>query len=157
MLKGILIVSAICLVYEFLCNLNDMIYLCVTNYKINTNKQISNRLIHIRRLCIRANVRINDLVFYHPENSENTIQDYVIQASGEYRRLVFQCINPIYWVKCILFLPQRIVSYFNFNVEGIVAKVFNLLYWVINILCQLYSDEVKSFIDVIIENVNFGG
>lgn len=157
MLKTILIITGICIVYEFLSNFCDMMYLYKTNYKINTNKQVLDRMIHVRNLCAKAHVLMDRHVFESPDRFEDVIHKYTFQAAGEYRHRVLQCLNPVYWVKCVLFLPQRIIGYFDFNVESIATKIFNSLYWVVNILVQLYSSEVKTFIDTIIKNVDFGG
>jgi hypothetical protein len=151
-LKWLLIVSAVCLGYEFLSNLNDMIYLCITNYKISTEKPILDRLVHVRNLCIKADVRINDLKFNHPQSSLNEIHTYLIQAIGEYRRMVLQCINPIYWVKLVLFLPQRIIYYLGFNANGIFTKLLNFIYWIVNTLIALYPNEIKMIIESVIKN-----
>ena len=147
MIKWILIISAIWFVIELFSNLGDMLYLYKTNGKLNSGSHILDRLIHARNLCYKAGVDVDNYYFKYPDKNYTGIQNYILQAAGEYKHRAWRCFNPVYWIKCVLFLPKNIIKYFGGDSESLFAKIINGIYWLIGILVQLYPTEIKNIID----------
>lgn len=56
----------------------------------------------------------------------------------EYRRTF----SVKYWVNFLVFLPQKIFAYFNLNEDQFIAKLFNLIYWILTGLWALYKKQL---------------
>ena len=147
MIKCILIISALWFVIELFSNVGDMLYLLKTNAKLHAGEHILDRLIHVRDLCYKAGVCVDSHYFKYPDRNYTGISNYIVQAIGEYKHRALRCLNPVYWVKCLFFLPKNIIGYFGGNSESILAKTINGVYWLIGITVQLYPTETKNIIE----------
>lgn len=67
-------------------------------------------------------------------------------AIGVFRGRIFECLNPVYWVDCVLFLPKNILKYLNVSVESILVKFCQLIYWLVGIIVTLFSTDIANFI-----------
>lgn len=78
-----------------------------------------------------------------------------LDAIGICKNNVFNCFNPFYWLKIILFLPQKITNYFNFPQENTFTKIFQFVYWILSIIftfaISVYPDEINAFFSSLIK------
>ncbi len=72
------------------------------------------------------------------------------EAKGNYWSKFINSFNPFYWLRFILFIPKKIFSYLGLKEESIIIKIFQLIYWLIGIICtfalSIFPEEIKHFI-----------
>ena len=73
------------------------------------------------------------------------------EMRGVLKERIFGTINPIYWLNIIIFLPQKIVKYLGLKETSILAKILNLLWWIIGIPITLLQDSFSDKLKVLIE------
>jgi len=52
------------------------------------------------------------------------------EAIGVYRKRWVESFNPIFWIECVLKLPQYIFGYFGVLPDKAYVKIFQILYWI---------------------------
>jgi hypothetical protein len=79
------------------------------------------------------------------------------EAIGVYKDRMWETISPFYWIKTIVWLPKRFLSYLGISDSNLAAKIVNSLfqgvYWLVAIAFIAYNDEFKTFALFIIERV----
>ena len=96
-----------------------------------------------------ANVR-----FY--KNLNNTREDIVSlsqkafhQAIGVYRQRMIDAINPLYWIKFILYLPKIALGYLGVKENNFFINLFQIVYWLCSIIVGILSldniEIIKKF------------
>lgn len=119
---------------------------------------IAERVTEIRALFERAGLRGGKGSFIEPvgfsyatsrtfsyfDNIHMKRQDIVEQISlsfqmaiGDYKSRVRESINPIFWLETLIFLPAKIVGYPGLSESSTVAKIANVLGWIIAILAAI--------------------
>lgn len=72
------------------------------------------------------------------------------RAAGVYKYRMLESFSPIYWVQAILFLPRSILVYLGVPSDEIIAKLFQLVYWVLGIILgfvlSIYRIEIEIFV-----------
>lgn len=79
--------------------------------------------------------------------------ELLLEAKGNYWSRFVNSINPFYWLRIILFIPQYLLSYLGVKSDSIFIKIFQLLYWSISVIftfaISVYPDEIKTVINSI--------
>ena len=95
-------------------------------------------------------VSLFDNITNNHQDVAKIAMDSLLEAKGNYRSRFINTINPFYWLRTILFIPTYIFSYLGLKEESIFIKVFQLIYWLIAVLCtfalSIFPDEIKAFI-----------
>jgi len=65
-------------------------------------------------------------------------RDILYRAKGFYKVESLKCVNPIYWIEFIVFLPREIARYFS-NSDDVksttaVTKIIQIIYWIISVV-----------------------
>lgn len=72
------------------------------------------------------------------------------EAKGNYFSRFINSINPFYWLRILVFLPQKIFEYFGVSSKNTLIKFFQFLYWILGALftaaLALYPNEIKEFL-----------
>ena len=78
------------------------------------------------------------------------VTDCLLEAKGNYWFRFINSFNPFYWLRIIIFIPKYIFSYLGLKEENIVVKIFQLIYWLIAIICTfliaIFPEEIKRII-----------
>jgi hypothetical protein len=66
---------------------------------------------------------------------ENDIATQVVKYLKEseyvYKTRMFDAINPVYWIESFVFLPKIILQYLGVKIEGLIIKIFQIVWWLI--------------------------
>jgi hypothetical protein len=80
------------------------------------------------------------------QNLNNTREDIVSltvkafhQAFGVYRMRIIDAINPLYWIKLIVYLPKKTLSYVGLKDNNVVSNIVQLFYWATSIFVGVLS------------------
>lgn len=94
--------------------------------------------------CFKASVFTvypsNINIFY---NSQINMFEETI---GILKKNMLDCINPIYWIENLIFLPQNILICLGIDSASIIGKLFNVIVWIVIFVLGLFDNEVKTFI-----------
>ena len=69
-----------------------------------------------------------------------------LKAEGVFQENLSECFSPLYWIRTIIFLPNRICEYFGGTEDQVLAKVLQLVYWVIVPIALVWRDSLYLFI-----------
>ena len=76
--------------------------------------------------------------------------DCLLEAKGNYWSKFINSFNPFYWLRIIIFIPKYLFSYLGLKEESIIIKIFQVLYWVLGIVCtfliSIFPEEIKAFV-----------
>lgn len=53
------------------------------------------------------------------------------EAEGVFRKNMIDCVNPLYWIELILFLPKSLLSYLGLPSEATAYKLLNVLFYLV--------------------------
>lgn len=67
-------------------------------------------------------------------------------AIGLCENNIKQCFNPLYWIRCIIFLPKNILLYLNVSADSIFIKIFQLIYWLTGIIATIFSEDIANYL-----------
>lgn len=67
------------------------------------------------------------------------------QAIGVYQSRAIDAINPIYWLKLLVFLPGRALSAIGVNQTSIASRILQFLYWLALAALAVCFPQTKSF------------
>lgn len=67
-------------------------------------------------------------------------------AIGILKRNILECFNPLYWIRSVLFLPQKVLIYLNVSADSIFIKIVQLIYWALGLLFTLFSSDIAKWI-----------
>ena len=86
----------------------------------------------------------------HREEVVGKTRNYFHQAIGVYRSRALEVFNPIYWVEFIIYLPKHIFNYLGVPPDGVIIKIFQLIYWLVatlvSIFYSMYTTEINELI-----------
>lgn len=69
------------------------------------------------------------------------------QAIGVYQGRAIDAVNPIYWLRLIVFLPRRALSVIGVNQTSIASKVIQLIYWILLAVLATCFPRINPFLD----------
>ena len=76
--------------------------------------------------------------------------DCLLEAKGNYWSKFINSFNPFYWLRIIIFIPKYLFSYLGIKEKSFLIKIFQLIYWLIAVICTfvitIFPEEIKSFI-----------
>lgn len=92
------------------------------------------------------------------ENLSNNREDIVHanlslfdKAIGAFKKRVFECFSPLYWITAILFAPRNLLLYLGLDSDKVGFKlcniVFTLIWWVLGTSFVFYKDKLLVLID----------
>ena len=97
-----------------------------------------------------SNASILTNITSNRQDISSAAYELLLEAKGIYWSRFINSINPLYWLKIVLYIPKYILSYLGLNADSIIIKISQLIYWIFGILftiaISVFSDEVKSFI-----------
>lgn len=102
----------------------------------------------------------NASVFSNLLSKENSVVQHVSlmfdEAIGYFRKNIFNCFNPLYWLERIIFLPKQFLLYIGIKNDKSSFRALNisltLLWWIIVIIGFVFGDKVDSFITTTVQN-----
>lgn len=78
------------------------------------------------------------------------VSNLLLEAKGNYWSRFINSFNPFYWIRIVLYIPKYLLSYLGVKADSIIIKVFQLIYWLIGIICTfafaIFPEEIKAFI-----------
>lgn len=84
------------------------------------------------------------------QNIASIAMDCLLEAKGNYWSKFINSFNPFYWLRIIIFIPKYLFSYLGIKEESFLIKIFQLIYWLIAVICTfvitIFPEEIKSFI-----------
>jgi hypothetical protein len=99
---------------------------------------------------VKSLVSLFDNITNNHQDVAKTAMDSLLEAKGNYRSRLINTINPFYWLRIIIFIPKYIFSYLGLKEESIIIKIFQLIYWLLAVICtfliSVFPDEIKTFI-----------
>ncbi len=78
-------------------------------------------------------------------SNQKYIENLFLKSHGFYRYKFLQNFNPFYWIKLIIFLPQKLIDYLGIRFKRRTIKFLNLIYWIFSFVFVLYKDEIISY------------
>jgi len=64
------------------------------------------------------------------------------EAIGVYHDRMIASINPINWIKVIIFLPKHALSYIGVTPDKVITKIFQIIYWIIMFVITIFEMEI---------------
>lgn len=102
-----------------------------------------------------ANASVFDNILNQREDVARMAMSSLLEAKGNYWSRFINSINPLYWMRIILFLPKSILSYLGVESDRVIVKILQLIYWFIGVICTfalaVFPDEIKNFIQSFIK------
>lgn len=77
--------------------------------------------------------------------------EMITEIKGVYKQRLFDCINPLYWIKAIVFLPTVITSLLIQKETPILNKILQFFWWLIGIIGTVYLSIYPEIIREVIE------
>lgn len=71
---------------------------------------------------------------------------YLAEAKGTFKHRIIENFSPLFWIDCVLFLPRTVLEYMGVDGNGVITKVFQLLYWVAAPLLLVFRDKLSQYI-----------
>ncbi len=69
------------------------------------------------------------------------------EVVGYYKSRRNENINPLFWIKVIVFLPKLMIRFLGFESFKTLTNLIQMIYWIIGIAGALFSrEEIRSFI-----------
>jgi hypothetical protein len=72
----------------------------------------------------------------------HTIRTFFSSSIGVFKARVKKSFNPLYWIDCLLFLPQNVMAYLGYPLEekkiNLIARVLNIVYWCFAFFAQVF-------------------
>lgn len=101
-----------------------------------------------------ANASVLDNILSPREDIARMAIQSILEAKGNYWSRFVNSINPLYWLKIILFIPKYTLSYLGVEQDKVIVKIFQLIYWFIGAVCTfalaIFPEEIKNFLQSII-------
>lgn len=95
-------------------------------------------------------ISIFDNILNNRSDIATHVTDLLLEAKGNYWSRFINSFNPFYWIRIILYIPKHLLSYLGVKADSIIIKVFQLIYWLIGVICTfaftIFPDEIKAFI-----------
>lgn len=70
---------------------------------------------------------------------------------GEFSHRMFQAVNPIWWVECIIYLPRNVFTYLGIKDSNMFIKIVQIMYWIITGAMALFHEELLSFLSSLLK------
>jgi len=173
---GYLCVFAVILLYKLLSNFSRMIM--TKFYQSKYKRYISSRnfdftvyTYSIKKLFDHAGVAEGSVPYTQPTGYRHLVSGHAhlfdnmgvinvdviammnscfSKAYGTYRSRIFECLSPLYWIECIIFLPQKILTYLGVKADGLLVKLIQIFYWIITPLTLAFRADIYSYITELI-------
>ena len=75
------------------------------------------------------------------------------QAITVFKQNIEDAINPLYWLDFIVFLPRHIATYLNVSPGKVGIKIFQIIWWLLNIIYVIFRNEFNSLFKSLIEKL----
>lgn len=97
-----------------------------------------------------STVSIFDNIMNQRQDIAANVTDCILEAKGNYWFRFINSINPFYWLRIIIFIPKYIFSYLGLKEESIIVRIFQLIYWLIAVVCTflitIFPEEIKNIV-----------
>lgn len=97
-----------------------------------------------------ASVSIFDNILNQRQDVAQIAFECLLEAKGNYWSRFINSFNPFYWLRIVIFIPKNIFMYFGIKESSIFIKIFQLIYWLIAVICTfliaVFPEEIKTFI-----------
>lgn len=132
-------VALFVIAYNFLENLQNVCRLKRWQKRYNNYARGAyhdKRVIENRNLC-------DDLFEKAGLDRKNAISnDRFSEAIGVYKHRMIESINPIVWMRVIIFLPRYVMDYIGIEPGKKSLRVIHVIGWIIEILCAVFLEKV---------------
>ena len=99
---------------------------------------------------ISANLSTFDNITLTDRGVPQAITGMFNEAIGVYKSRIIDAVNPLFWVELVIFLPKKIAKYLDVNPEKFLVKIFQILWWFINLLIviiiAIYQNDINQYI-----------
>lgn len=84
----------------------------------------------------------------------NVIQDDIVpgvllcfsEAVGVFKHRIRETFSPLFWIQCVIFLPQKALAYVGVNGDSVIVKIMQLLYWLATPCLLIFRDNISQYI-----------
>lgn len=90
-------------------------------------------------------------MFNDTADIENSVLMYFEYAIGTFKRRIKENFRPVFWIECILYLPQKVLKYLHKDISHSASNFISFLYWIIGLLVTIYTLELKGILNDLIE------
>lgn len=99
------------------------------------------------------NARQADLVASFPSTHTAFVKDYfqILRNFVDHYQLEYQdALSFKYWFNCVVFLPQKVLSYLGLNSDGPLGKISNIIYWTLSFIWTVFEARLIELIKQIL-------
>lgn len=75
------------------------------------------------------------------------------EARGTFKHRIFETLSPLFWINCVLFLPQRIFNFLGIKDDSLLIKLLQLLYWICTPLLLVFRQDIYQYISTLIGQI----
>lgn len=93
-------------------------------------------------------------------NRKNVVRansDLLLKAVGAFKKRIFECFSPLYWITAVLFAPRNLLIYLGFDSDSLGYKlcniIFTLIWWVLGMLFIFYKEELMVFVNRLLDQL----
>lgn len=102
-----------------------------------------------------ANTTMN--VFESMFTNNQVVIGYILNnfntAIGEYLQRVYNSINPLYWIRTMIFLPKTVFEYIGMKSDTLPVRIFQIVYWIISFLYAIYDESINNYIKLFLSSL----
>lgn len=84
-------------------------------------------------------------------------REALLQAKGIFKANVIENFSPFFWIEGFLFFPQKALMYFGVKPKRKVGiffeKLLTAVWWIVTFTIGLFSDEIKTYIISLFEQI----
>jgi len=71
------------------------------------------------------------------------------QSIGVFRMRMLDSISPRYWIEFVIFLPRNFFRYLGYKGDGVVSKLFQVIYWIAAPLLVIFRENIYNYISIL--------
>lgn len=132
-------IAAVVAVYNFAVNLQIVCRLKRWQKQYNNYARGAyrdKRVIENRNVC-------DDLFDKAGLDRKNAISnDRFSEAIGVYKHRMIESVNPLVWIRVIIFLPRYAMNYIGIEPGKKSSRIIHVIGWIIEIFCAVFLEKV---------------
>lgn len=98
---------------------------------------------------------VNEAGIYISGNDKEAL----LQSKGFFKANIIENFSPFFWIESFLFMPRKILMYLGIKPRkktGILfERLLTVLWWIITFTVGLFSEEIKTYIISLFEQMQF--
>jgi hypothetical protein len=81
------------------------------------------------------------------EDAAQATYNIFSQTIGVYRLRMWQTINPLFWLECVIYLPKNAMIFLGLDANSAATKFLQLVWWLAAALLGVFYGIFKSEVD----------